>query len=246
MLIKIDFREHDLNAILIQSNVKIETCNLPIGDIVICDDTGKDILMIERKTLNDLASSICDGRYNEQSYRLNQCPLHNHAIFYLIEGDLRKFQTRSFGRPITKEILISSMTSLSYTKGFSIYRTMDVQETALWILQTTHKLSKLKEPFYYNDPDSKTVPYVDVKHNIKKNNITPDNIGILMLSQIPLVSTVSAKAVMLKYKSISNLLTTIREDPNDLYNVHTITSDGKERKLSKSCILNIIEFMKDT
>jgi ERCC4-type nuclease len=244
MLIKIDFREHDLNTILIQSNVKIETCNLLIGDIVICDDTGKDILMIERKTLNDLASSICDGRYNEQSYRLNQCSLHNHAIFYLIEGDLRKFQPRSFGRPITKEILISSMTSLSYTKGFSIYRTMDVQETALWILQTTHKLSKLKEPFYYNDPDSK-LSYVDVKHNIKKNNITPDNIGILMLSQIPLVSTTSAKAVLLKYTSISNLLTTIREDPNDLYNVHTITSDGKERKLSKSCIINIIEFMKD-
>jgi len=244
MLIKIDFREHDLNTILIQSNVKIETCNLPIGDIVICDDTGKDILMIERKTLNDLASSICDGRYNEQSYRLNQCSLHNHAIFYLIEGDLRKFQPRSFGRPITKEILISSMTSLSYTKGFSIYRTMDVQETALWILQTTHKLSKLKEPFYYNDSDSK-LSYVDVKHNIKKNNITPDNIGILMLSQIPLVSTTSAKAVLLKYTSISNLLTTIREDPNDLYNVHTITSDGKERKLSKSCIINIIEFMKD-
>lgn len=244
MLIKIDFREHDLNTILIQSNVKIETCNLPIGDIVICDDTGKDILMIERKTLNDLASSICDGRYNEQSYRLNQCSLHNHAIFYLIEGDLRKFQPRSFGRPITKEILISSMTSLSYTKGFSIYRTMDVQETALWILQTTYKLSKLKEPFYYNDPDSK-LSYVDVKHNIKKNNITPDNIGILMLSQIPLVSTTSAKAVLLKYTSISNLLTTIREDPNDLYNVHTITSDGKERKLSKSCIINIIEFMKD-
>ena len=244
MLIKIDFREHDLNTILIQSNVKIETCNLPIGDIVICDDTGKDILMIERKTLNDLASSICDGRYNEQSYRLNQCSLHNHAIFYLIEGDLRKFQPRSFGRPITKEILISSLTSLSYTKGFSIYRTMDVQETALWILQTTHKLSKLKEPFYYNDPDSK-LSYVDVKHNIKKNNITPDNIGILMLSQIPLVSTTSAKAVLLKYTSISNLLTTIREDPNDLYNVHTITSDGKERKLSKSCIINIIEFMKD-
>jgi len=136
------------------------------------------------------------------------------------------------------------MTSLSYTKGFSIYRTMDVQETALWILQTTHKLSKLKEPFYYNDPDSK-LSYVDVKHNIKKNNITPDNIGILMLSQIPLVSTTSAKAVLLKYTSISNLLTTIREDPNDLYNVHTITSDGKERKLSKSCIINIIEFMKD-
>jgi len=97
---------------------------------------------------------------------------------------------------------------------------------------------------YYNDPDSK-LSYVDVKHNIKKNNITPDNIGILMLSQIPLVSTTSAKAVLLKYTSISNLLTTIREDPNDLYNVHTITSDGKERKLSKSCIINIIEFMKD-
>ena len=37
-------------------------------------------LVIERKSINDLLSSIKDGRYAEQSYRLNGLPNHNHNI----------------------------------------------------------------------------------------------------------------------------------------------------------------------
>ena len=41
--------------------------------------------LIERKSLNDLESSIKDGRYNEQSLRLDKYDLANHNIYYLIE-----------------------------------------------------------------------------------------------------------------------------------------------------------------
>ena len=53
---------------------------LSIGDILIQTNEGKDIILIERKSIQDLLSSIKDGRYEEQSHRLihsSGIPLHN-------------------------------------------------------------------------------------------------------------------------------------------------------------------------
>lgn len=40
--------------------------------------------VVERKTVNDLASSIVDGRYEEQKHRLKGCGVKN--CVYLVEG----------------------------------------------------------------------------------------------------------------------------------------------------------------
>lgn len=40
--------------------------------------------IVERKTADDLAASIMDGRYDEQKFRLKHCGLNN--VIYLIEG----------------------------------------------------------------------------------------------------------------------------------------------------------------
>jgi len=64
------------------------------------------------------------------------------------------------------------MTSLTYAKGFSVYRTLDSAESALWILQTADKLSRIKEPYYYaNISPSSTdtiVSYNSVSKRVKK------------------------------------------------------------------------------
>ena len=97
MIIKVDNREQDLlkqiqNLVLFIpafKQLKVETAALPLGDIIILDDT-EEKLIIERKCLTDLLASIKDGRYEEQSYRLNGLNHHNHNIYYLIEGDVNK------------------------------------------------------------------------------------------------------------------------------------------------------------
>ena len=75
---------------------------LPIGDVIIksiiknrnsenmemVTGTETEELIIERKSISDLLSSIKDGRYEEQSYRLNGSQTHNHNIIYLIEGGI--------------------------------------------------------------------------------------------------------------------------------------------------------------
>ena len=138
MLIKIDTREHELfkrceatiNAVPKFSAIKLVSETLPLGDIIINDGTD-DCIIIERKTLNDLSASIKDGRYEEQSYRLNGIPHHNHNIVYLIEGDMQRFN--SFKERIDKQTMYSAMFSINYFKGFSvILLTKPLQWFAIW------------------------------------------------------------------------------------------------------------------
>ena len=101
MIIKVDNRERKLikllNAKLDElevSKISIVVEELPLGDIIICDDNKVEKLIIERKSLNDLAASIRDGRYSEQSFRLENHEIHNHNIVYLIEGDIHRYSNK--------------------------------------------------------------------------------------------------------------------------------------------------------
>ena len=121
MFIKIDIREPDLlqqinhltSTIPIFKNLTIKSETLPIGDIIIGDDTTER-LIIERKSVSDLLASIKDGRYEEQSYRLNGLSHHNHNIIYLVEGDVNKVN-RFKGDNRTEKLTLYSAMFLSIT-----------------------------------------------------------------------------------------------------------------------------------
>ena len=85
----VDYREKKvidlLNKNSFNEQINYESCNLEIGDFILKNENDEIIFIIERKTLNDLNCSIKDGRYKEQSMRLDCCNLENHNIIYLIE-----------------------------------------------------------------------------------------------------------------------------------------------------------------
>jgi len=82
MKLVIDNREPKELKTLIQDKIEnVELKNLEIGDIIFLDDNDNIVLIFERKSISDLISSIKDGRYSEQSFRLQEYPLHNHNIF---------------------------------------------------------------------------------------------------------------------------------------------------------------------
>ena len=67
MLIKLDVRETKLKSqleslILVSDNnhTQLVMEQLPLGDVILCNDDGTERVMIERKSLPDLASSIVD------------------------------------------------------------------------------------------------------------------------------------------------------------------------------------------
>ena len=295
MIIKIDVRETELLAKCRQlvenvhkfKDIKIVSEQLPLGDIIINDGIN-DCVVIERKTIKDLSASIKDGRYEEQSYRLNNAlNMHNHNIMYLIEGDVNAYN--SFKDRIDKLTIYSSLFSISYFKGFSVIRTMNLEETSTFICNSVCKLVnglKLGKTGYYsnidkivsnnlngnnlngnnlngnnlNGNDAVVIDKIDDKLNgdnvveekqyssvvkqVKKNNVTVNNIGEIMLCQIPGISSTTAIAILSKFNNIATLVECIQNDENCLQGITTTDSNGKSRKISKTVISTIIEYLK--
>jgi len=277
MRVIIDERERDLYdkcISIVNSNVtyiQLVKEVLPLGDIYLKTDEGKDVLIIERKTIADLLASIKDGRYEEQSYRL----LHSsgfppHSVLYIIEGSLSTLRT-----PIEKKIFYSAFTSLHFFKGFSVIRTNHVIETAEHIIWMAEKIEKnfLKGIFpYYLSPSFHsnnneivdaslneisgsgqeiirneitgvtTANYCSVVKKVKKENITPENIGEIILCQIPGISSVTAIAIMKKFSTFPNFIKEIETDPSSLENI-TYENNGKIRKINKTSIENIRKYL---
>ena len=280
MIIKIDTRETALlqmlltqvSSIPVFKNIKLKSETLPIGDIIINDDND-DKLIIERKSINDLLSSIKDGRYEEQSYRLNGLNQHNHNIVYLIEGDVNKTNRFKSDNQVEKLTIYSAMFSLNYYKGFSVFRSFSMEETANIICNMAYKIGKdlSKTPFYQNKTPVIEMPineacdttdnvvisskndgediaptekdYVGVVKKVKKDNITPDNIGEIMLCQIPGISSVTAIAIMEKYHSIPNLIKELELNNDSMKDLSYTNSKGQVRKINKTCITNIVKFL---
>ena len=245
MNIKLDIREKGLiNEIKNSEKYNISIEQLPLGDIII-EKNNEEIIIIERKTLNDLVSSIKDGRYKEQSLRLSNTDIPNHNIIYLIEGNLTSFKP---SKNMSIETIYSSFVSLMYFKGFSVFRTFNIKESAAYIVNLTNKINKEnKIPYYQNNNDTNNntnnIPYTNVIKKVKKDNITPENIDIIMLSQIPDVSVNIATNILNKYKSLSNLIKCLEENNNCLHNFEINIDNDKKRKISKKSIQNICSYL---
>lgn len=259
--------------------IKIKVENLKLGDIVISrdGDGGNELLLFERKSLNDLASSIKDGRYVEQSFRLDGYEsVPNHNIVYIIEGDLSKWKENvKYGckSRVNKKTLLSSMCSMLYYKGFSVIRTMNITETCELILNWADKLQRekgAKKPYYSGgssggakmekqEPEEESQEpqqlqqaqqpvreshYCDVfKIKKEKNgNITPGNIGEIMLCTIPGISSKTAIVIMKEFKTINGLIKSLEKDAHCLNNIYMETND-KKRKISSQCIENIRNYL---
>ncbi len=296
MIIKIDSRERELIKLCkyyleispLYKNIQIVTENLPIGDIIICDDKQEERIVIERKSIRDLSASIKDGRYEEQSYRLNGLHHENHNIIYLIEGDLNG--KVSFKDRIDKITIYSAMFSLNHYKGFSVLRTFTQDETSLVICNMAYKMHKCdlenKKSYYQsslnslsknksdnvdedmeenailsnleksesslslvdeiNEITTTTVEkdYCSVVKKVKKENITPDNIGEIMLCQIPGISSTTAIAILKEFKTLPKLLEKIKQDDGEcLSNITYINTKNQTRKINKTVVQNIKKFL---
>ena len=247
----IDFREKDIIKHCTEMNkngdIEIKTENLLLGDIMI------DKLLIERKTINDLASSIVDGRYREQSFRLSKALDEGYKVFYFIEGNMDLYTGT-----MSKNTLVSSIYSLT-NKGFQVLLTKTSKETAFFILQFAQKIKKDEKkkdeknvtPVSDSNDGNEIVKSIETNASevtyentegvikTKKNkNITKDNISVFMLCQIPGISTTTAGILLEKYGHISNLIIAMKENPKEIEEFR-----NKDKKLNKNIIKNLNEFL---
>jgi Pyruvate/2-oxoacid:ferredoxin oxidoreductase gamma subunit len=153
-----------------------------------------------------------------------------------------------------------------YYKGFSLYRSKHTSETADIIISFADKLyreMKSRESFYKNTNletieeitqnltdennskkeinndknDKNDKDYINVVKRNKKDNITTDNIGEIMLMQIPNVSAQTAIAIMKRFKTLKGLIDNLERniDISDIY--------VGNRRISKTAISNIYKYL---
>ena len=253
MKIVVDCREEALFKLLkegFENNALSINCvqeQLLLGDIIFRDDNDKELVLFERKSYNDLNASLKDGRYNEQSLRLNSHELCNHNIIYLLE-ESPTYKQYNKNRTMTSNLLHSCIFSLLMYKGFSVLQTKSLKHTSELIMDFAKKIHKEKDKSFYSFTDLQNneinnSEYSKTIQKEKKANITPENIDAIMLSQIPDVSVTSANAILDKYKTIYELTKSLNENSNCLKDISYQTKTDKTRKLTARVIENIRKYL---
>ncbi|XP_030689424.2 crossover junction endonuclease MUS81 isoform X2 [Globicephala melas] len=92
--------------------------------------------IVERKRLDDLCSSIIDGRFREQKFRLKRCGLGRRV--YLVEehGSVRNLS-------LPEGTLLQAVTNTQVIDGFFVKHTADIKESAAYLALLTRGLQRL-------------------------------------------------------------------------------------------------------
>jgi ERCC4-type nuclease len=226
----IDSRETNLYNNIIERDldkytdkITIIKQQLEIGDIHI--EFNDLIYVYERKTMNDLLSSVKDSRYKEQKSRL----LSNYKnVNYIIEGTDIIASNNSHNQNLLTSIYFNS----SYRDNIKVFFTKNVNDTITFLLLLSTKIIDKPHNFIQNETLMKTEPeYIDIcKIKSKKSeNIDKETCYLLQLSQIPNISKQIAKNIKDIYPSMKILLNTLATSENPSELLMQIPNIGKQK-----------------
>tara|TARA_B110000879_G_scaffold186101_1_gene246996 strand:- start:33 stop:815 length:783 start_codon:yes stop_codon:yes gene_type:complete len=250
MEIIIDQREPSkLKQYFLSTSYTVHLQNLQLGDIII--KTPELELIIERKTIDDLASSIRDGRLREQKIRLiKNYPRKN--IIYIIEGDIAKNNSSMKFNKINKYTIYSSVINMLVRDNINLFMSSTIDTTIEFIEMLIKKINKKTlKIIKCND-----IPAHDVHHNQiytehvignisqsisinKAKNITPNMIYTSQLGCIPGISYITASAIVKEYPTMIILIQKLsllseKERIQIVQNIKTLKSRRLGIKVAKN------------
>jgi ERCC4-type nuclease len=136
----IDCRERRLLELLPHAQRE----NLALGDVQV--RLGETVFVFERKTANDLESSIKDGRYREQKARV-LAAVPPARVAYFIEGRVARGD----------KMLEGAITNMQFRDGVHVVLSANVEDTARWI-DAFHRRAVESPLTYAQAPAAGSVP----------------------------------------------------------------------------------------
>lgn len=205
-----------------KSNIVYE--ELPVGDILIYYNSDL-ISVIERKTINDLARSIIDKRYQSQTYRLKKYCISNGisvgAIEIIVEGffsgidsssgKLVQYSSEDLISGIKYKALNTLIVNAQTRDQFTVVHTNGLCGTFTYLLNKCKCLLKYPYKGVRTVQDSESSKQINdfVRSNVricKKANVTPENCFLNQLSIIPGISIKKAKLICEKFSNFNELI----------------------------------------
>uniref|UniRef100_A0A915CYC6 Crossover junction endonuclease MUS81 n=1 Tax=Ditylenchus dipsaci TaxID=166011 RepID=A0A915CYC6_9BILA len=195
LVLIVDGREKKLN-------VKHEVRTLSVGDYLwvmkLGDSNEKELVLdyvIERKTWDDLKSSIRQTRYMEQKRRLKEAGIRN--VILVAEG----LQTLDRG-------LEQALVTTSVDSRFLVHRTMNAQGTAKFLQTVTgHLMQRLKKERMYGPSFS---ALQDASRKTKM--LTVSDCWLRQLTVCPMMSAERAQQVSMLFPTMRSLVEFYRKN----------------------------------
>ena len=224
----IDNREQSLRELFHNDNIDIVEKNLDHGDIIFMyDDTI--FAIFERKTLDDLASSIKDKRYSNQKYAMLQA-YDRSILYYIIEGHFEYNKDTMLTGAIVNTILRDDI---------RIFKTCSVKDTYYMIRYIYDQL--LKDPLKYCEKDHYNKVIVK-----KEKQKTLSDFFTSVLIQVPGVSYKIAEEYVSHFGTFKDFIETMMLKPNPLNDEKLKLLQSikvNNRSVSKNTLNNILHYM---
>lgn len=235
----IDNRERELLPLL--SAVPHGLENLELGDIAFRDPDGTVIALFERKTWNDLAASIKDGRYHNQKKRLLES-YPAHKLGYIIEGPGDFADTEDvLINGITKKTMLSCVYNTTLRDGVRVFRTLSIGDTVSLVTGLMSRLVDDPTVFGEGGPPDEQI----VKHTVR----TPGEFFLRALCQVPGVSKKTASSIVDRYGTVYGFvggfsgISSPAEKLKALKEITTVDTKGKQRRISGNVAKALLEFI---
>lgn len=224
----IDIREKKLIETLkkmekgVQFIIKHE--KLDVGDIQLRNIETQQIIIIERKTGDDLYNSILDSRYREQKARLLDS-FDASQIIYIIEGECKKKDEK------TKKIISGAKINTQFRDNIKIIETKDIENTKDILIQLFNKFSK--------DEFNSTQQKLEIRSKSKK---VKDNFVINVLSLIPQISYSMAETICTKkrYNKLNDLISDLNDNGETTLENVMITNKRRFGKTMSKNVYNLL------
>ena len=203
LILHTDYREKKIISLLNENMVgKFQIENLEVGDFIF-KKSNECKLVIERKTISDLMSSIVDGRFRDQKQRLALTTL---PICYIIEKDSFHMNDRY------RSMYRGSIVNLIFKHHFNVLYSNSPVETCE-LLTTIYKKIENEEMLTGLEIEKDTIVFNS------KSKLISDNMFVSQLCLIKGISKAIAERIVDKYRTPKDLINAYEtgiESPEDL------------------------------
>lgn len=138
-----DSKHPEFKNIIAKEGLRVAVQELPAGDFLLLAPPGKQCILIERKTVDDFANSIRDGRIWEQSKLLQEAALQDrHIPLIVVEGSLEKLEKH---RAWKMQSILRVIDTLILEMNIPVLYTPHKEATIAWIIAKAKSLGKTEE-----------------------------------------------------------------------------------------------------
>ncbi|CAG5129507.1 unnamed protein product [Candidula unifasciata] len=217
---------------------------------------GRELVLhyiIERKRMDDLVSSMTDGRMKEQKFRLKHCGLSEPIILIEEYGSIKNFS-------ISEDRIKQSIVNSQVIDGFKVKRCASAKDAVTYISTMTHfltqhystktlhavsldqlKLLRIQQPL--QKQEHYLIPFdVFNEASVKQKDLSVRELFAKHLIQVPGVSADRAKAITSAYPSFSHLMTAYERcaDDKDRQKLLSGIKCGKKERNLGNALSNIL------